>query len=408
MSGKTMLLTMRFIKLLGQVSHPAEILALTFTEKAAQEMQARIIDSLKRAKRKERPEHPSDETLLRYADEALIQQKEHVNILMSSGGLNIMTFHGFCHHMASRAPLEAGVSPDFTILEEKSAPRFIRESVTGTIERLLNAPADDSRRLALEHRALSHDNNWESLTAELIEIIKTRSRFIDLVGILRNDGGVGFSRLEKVLKERVRLFVEKKLATLKRHFTVSPLGNRWNEFLDHLKEKEAEAASLLPPSIPSSQWEDLVCWQEMADCFLTNGGTPRKMMGPKRGFYAGFLKSEWGQLIEGIPSLVANGLHETREYAAPDQPVTDMSVLSDLIIVASEILSDYETACSRRNVLDFDGLEQCALRVLDTKTPTDLQLVLDHRIGHILIDEFQGHQQNTMGVATPSSQRLAA
>ncbi len=387
-AGKTMLLTMRFVKLLSSVNHPAEILALTFTEKAAQEMQARIIDSLKRAERKEHPKHPSDKILLRHAEDALMRHKKHMH-LISSGGLNIMTFHGFCYHLAARAPLEAGVSPDFAIMEEREAPLLIRESVAATIERLLAAPTEDSRRRALERRALFHDNNWGSLTAELIEMIKNRSRFADLVGVIRSAGGKKLSRLEGVFKERLRPFVEKKLTALERQFVESSLGDRWNEFLNHLQEKKTDAALVLPLAIPSSQWEDLPCWRKIADCLLTKTGTPRKMMGAKSGFYAGFQKSEWGALMGEIPTLLAKGLHEAREYAAPDQPVADMEVLSDLIIVASEILSDYETACSRRNMLDFDGLEQCALKVLDTTAPTDLQLFLDHHVGHILIDEFQ-------------------
>jgi len=393
-SGKTMLLTTRFVKLLAQVDHPAEILALTFTEKAAREMRTRIADALQGAMdpgplREGSPPGPAEEELFRAAVKALHHHKDRLRPASLSGDLNIMTFHGFCHYLASRAPLEAGVNPGFSIIDDSSQSLLAAESVHRSIDRLFTLSSDDPRRRALENRILYHDNNRRALTDELVDVIRRRDRFADLVTIISASGGSDLSRFRESLENRVRFYVESRLSELAAGCLRAPLGRDWKRLRAHLSEAGAQVAECLPEELPGADWEELPAWKRLADCFLTKSGTPLKTPGPARGFYSGFVKSELGTLIRDMPSSLSRLLHDTRGYPGHDEPAVDIKTLADLVILCAAIISDYETFCKNRSRTDFTGLEYCALRVLDTTDPSDLALFLDHRLRHILIDEFQ-------------------
>ncbi|MDD5476039.1 MAG: UvrD-helicase domain-containing protein, partial [Syntrophales bacterium] len=318
-SGKTMLLTTRFVKLLAESGHPSEILALTYTEKAALEMRTRIVDALRRAKESAPPTTPADKELLSAAEEALRHHRDRFDLLSSSSSLNIMTFHGFCHYLAARAPLEARLNPDFEVADDNMGQLLARESVTLFIDRLYKLARYDARRKALENRALYHDNNWRALTEELVGIIQKRDRFLDLVGIIMDSGTINMSLFEERLRERVRFYVERRLSELAGVFAVTSLGRRWKSFTAHLAQEKCGAAENLPLILPGASWEDLSNWNSIADCLLTKAGTVRKTLGQKTGFYPGFMKSEWGNLVTELSGKTARLLHEATGYPQPGQ-----------------------------------------------------------------------------------------
>lgn len=121
-TGKTKILTDRFLRLLITGIEPANILCLTFTNAASIEMQARINSRLKHLSLCD-TKKLEEELFLMSGNKPLPQEIENAKtlydkILNSNEPLNIYTIHAFCQKILNTFPLEAGITPEFKILEE--------------------------------------------------------------------------------------------------------------------------------------------------------------------------------------------------------------------------------------------------------------------------------------------------
>ena len=129
-SGKTRVLTDRVARLLLHGTDPSKILCLTYTNAAAAEMQNRLF------KRLGEWAMMSDTLLLETLQE-LGEKKElltgqklrqartlFASALETPGGLKIQTIHSFCDALLRQFPLEAKVSPQFKIMEDRQAKQL--------------------------------------------------------------------------------------------------------------------------------------------------------------------------------------------------------------------------------------------------------------------------------------------
>ncbi len=129
-SGKTKVLTDRVARLLLRGVEPQRILCLTYTKAAASEMQNRLFKLL--GKWAMLPDAELRDALAEIDEDpgpALAGPRRlFARAIETPGGLKIQTIHAFCAALLRRFPLEAGLSPAFTEMEER-AGRALREDV---------------------------------------------------------------------------------------------------------------------------------------------------------------------------------------------------------------------------------------------------------------------------------------
>ncbi len=129
-SGKTKVLTDRVARLLLAGVAPQNILCLTYTKAAASEMQNRLFKLLGTWAMKPEADLRAD---LAGLGEAPVDDLGPIRSLFARaietpGGLKIQTIHSFCAALLRRFPLEAGVSPQFQEMDDRSA-MILREEV---------------------------------------------------------------------------------------------------------------------------------------------------------------------------------------------------------------------------------------------------------------------------------------
>jgi len=125
--GKTYLLVTRLLRLLIQGTRPDSILAITFTRKAAAEMQSRLFDRLYQlAIATDADLHKELQAIgiNPSAQELIKAQNLYEELLRSEYQVKTSTFHAFCQEILRKFPLEANVPPGFELLEEEGTYRL--------------------------------------------------------------------------------------------------------------------------------------------------------------------------------------------------------------------------------------------------------------------------------------------
>jgi ATP-dependent helicase/nuclease subunit A len=391
-SGKTSVLLARFLTLLARVDTPEEMLALTFTRKAAGELRARVM-ALLWERQDPRPEASPLELRLRELAAAVFRRHGHeAQLKLTPERLPIMTFHGFGAQLLKLAPQEAGAPLEFTLLEEDEA-RWLKGEALEEMRRRLNLRGQrDPVRQALIRRLVRLNNDWGRLAQELSGLLSRRDSLRDFLNLARVSRDAATYR--QLLEERFQMVLQPSLQELRTSLAGCALGKVWPDFGRELQG--SAHGNLVLPELPGSAPADLSAWQALSEILLTKQGDPRKRLSVKDGFPEGFDQKKWSPLIQDLPGPVVRTLKQCRNLTSTGASSEEAAALQDLVILVGEALSVYEQLCARKGALDFIDLEAATLNLLTEDDPTEVMLRLDWRLKHLLVDEFQDTSINQM------------
>ncbi len=118
-SGKTDLLTRRFLRLLSEVDEPGRIVAITFTKAAAAEMRNRILSELEKAAASDARTLADDEFSMEFLARRALQHSRALgwDLLKMPAQLRISTIDSFCYELALQQPLLSGLGGGLDITE---------------------------------------------------------------------------------------------------------------------------------------------------------------------------------------------------------------------------------------------------------------------------------------------------
>ncbi|HEY1795754.1 MAG TPA: UvrD-helicase domain-containing protein, partial [Stellaceae bacterium] len=168
-TGKTKVLTDRLLTLMLSGTDPSRILCLTFTRAAAAEMANRVNTTLARWTTMEAGALHQDLVNLGLpVDDATREEARRLfaRVLDTPGGVKIATIHAFCQSLLRRFPLEAGVPPEFAVIDERSAKDALGEAGAQVIAAARAGMGELAEALSVVARHVA-----EERFAELIEVL---------------------------------------------------------------------------------------------------------------------------------------------------------------------------------------------------------------------------------------------
>jgi ATP-dependent helicase/nuclease subunit A len=409
-SGKTDLLTRRFLRLLSEVDEPGRIVAITFTKAAAAEMRNRILSELEKAAATNAT-GADDEFSMEFLASRALQHSRALgwDLLRMPAQLRISTIDSFCYELALQQPLLSGLGGGLDITERPA--EMYRRAARRTLEQIgegyLSA-GTASLGPAVEALLSWRDNGLQEMEDLLVKMLAERDRWMQEFW-LRD-----FAEMREVDWDALRASLERPFAR-----AVAEAVNELDALID--EETRDEAMDLARFSCGQrSKWLQCKLFQFaglpcqpfrspdaleearqgylcMAQMLLTNEGTlckPRSF-NVNRGFPLESLDEKLRitnlvNHLEAIPDFEER-LHAVRDLPPARYPEDDWQIVRACFTLLRRAAAELKVEFAEAGVVDFTEVSQMAQRVLkgEDEMPSDAAIAVADGIQHLLVDEFQ-------------------
>ena len=390
-SGKTGLLVYRILNLLTTVERPEQILAITFTNKAASEMRHRILDLLGKAEANESTSDEYEQQGIELAKQALVKDKQFGwRLLDMPHQLNILTIDAFCAKLIGYMPWLSRLGDKPHTTEQPEA--HYQAAIEQLLMELTREGSAASKHLQTVMLELDYDYN------------KARNMF----GAMLSKRDQWLRHLLQNNIQQLRPFLEQAWATVSQQLLQQLSDSLPTNIVEDLLECARFAGSRTTEKsnpylkfcadlqqLPQADSTEIDKWLAIRTLLLTNDLKPRNRLDKNCGFPAG----EQPEMKDKLKAVIEN-LQENTEFLEnlkqldiiPPARFTNeqWQQLLALEQVLKQLAAQLQLRFRAVSECDFSEVAQRAnLALQEMNNPTDLGLRMDNNLRHILVDEFQ-------------------
>ena len=394
-SGKTELLIQRYLVLLARVDYPEEIIAITFTRKAAAEMRHRIIRALQGAAG-EPPTALHERHTWGLAQEALARNEERSwHLIENPLRLRIQTIDSLCSLLVRRMPW---VSRMGALLQpEEDARHLHQKAARRTLELLFDdrTPANVLAAIAVLLRHL--DNHMGKVERLLGAMLGSRDQWMRHV-----DGRVEeLATTRWALEAALSHVVERALDRMVEEFPedhaeeVAELARLAAKNLHDRGRESAICACLELQDLPDASAESLPRWLGIAELLLTSKSERRRRYTIREGFPSE--EQDAKERIQGIHlgEDTITQLHELRQLPSVTYEDNQWQVLEALMHLLPTAVRQLRGVFQEDGCVDFTEIALAAQKAVKAHVSSGSRGgIPDVAVRHLLIDEFQDTSQS--------------